>query len=168
MPEYRHLTCYMQLAVTDYCVEFPLWIWEAFRLRWKQNKQTKKNKHPPNFKLNSIWSFNSFNRPACPQKDGVAEINSANSDFKLLWRDHYVCSLATFTHTYTNSLHLATNFLVMDMQYKATAKHLTHDAVDLAEKKKLTCIPLVKEKFHQYMSGSSIQSYVYVLLMTFK
>lgn len=39
MPEYRHLTCYMQLAVSDYCVEFPLWIGEAFQLKWKQNKQ---------------------------------------------------------------------------------------------------------------------------------
>lgn len=132
-----------------------------------ETKQATTKKTTPDFKLNSICSCNSFNRSACPQKDGMAEIKSANSDFKLLWRDHYVCSLATFTHTYTNSLHLTTDFLVMEMQYKATAKCLTHDAVDLAEKK-LTCIPLVKEKFHQYMSGSSIWSYVYVLLMTFK
>lgn len=29
----------------------------------------------------------------------------------------------------------------MEMQYKATAKHLTHDAVDLAEKKKINLHP---------------------------
>lgn len=46
MPEYRHLTCYMQLAVTDYCVEFPLWIREAFQIKRKQNKQQQKKPHP--------------------------------------------------------------------------------------------------------------------------
>lgn len=72
-----------------------------------------------------------------------------------------------FTHTYTNSLYLTTNFLVTEMQYKATTKCLAHAAVNLAEKK-LTCIPLAQEKFHQYMSDSRIGSCVYVLLMISK
>jgi len=46
----------------------------------------------------------------------------------------YVLSLTMLTHTYTNSLYLTINFLVMEMQYKATAKCLTHTVVDVAEK----------------------------------